>query len=66
VRVDLGEQEPRLLLDALDGIRAGDPAQRRLLAVGELDQRPGELRRVAACLPFIACQVGIVCAVRSA
>jgi hypothetical protein len=66
VRADLREQQPRLLLDALDGILAGDPTQRRLVAVGDLDERLGELGRVPACRPFIVCQAGIVCAVRSA
>jgi hypothetical protein len=50
MRVDLREQEPGLLLDAVDGVLAGDPAQRRLVAVGELDERPGELGRVPGLL----------------
>src|SRR5687767_3417749 len=52
VRVDLLEQEPGLLLDAFDGVLAGDPAQRRAVAVGELDERSGELGRVAG-LPAV-------------
>src|SRR5688572_213231 len=51
-RVDLGEAEPGLLLDAFDGILAGDPAQRWLVAFGQLDERSGELGRVA-CLPAV-------------
>src|SRR5688572_25357435 len=47
VRVDLREQEPGLGVDALHGVLAGDPAQRRLVALGELDERFGELGRVA-------------------
>src|SRR5215218_2681941 len=50
VRVDLCEQEPRLLLDLLDGVLAGDPAQRRLAGVDELDERGGQLRRVTGLL----------------
>src|SRR5215218_10271251 len=50
VRVDLGEEEPALLLDAFDGVLAGDPPQRRLVAVGELDERLSELCRVAGLL----------------
>src|SRR5215208_193979 len=52
VRVDLREQEPGLRLDALDGVLAGDPAQRRIVAVGELDETFGELDRVAG-LPAV-------------
>src|SRR3954447_1798952 len=84
VRVDLGEQQTGLLLDALDGVLAGDPAQPRLLARWQLRPRPGAQRSGGsspsasstsaraslagspACRPFIACQAGIVSAVRSA
>src|SRR5215211_4967415 len=52
VRVDLREQEPGLRLDALDGIVARDPTQRRIVTVGELDEPFGELDRVAG-LPAV-------------
>src|SRR5215217_7684349 len=47
MRVDLREQQPRLVLDALDHVLAGGPAQRRLSGTGQLDERPSELGRVA-------------------
>src|SRR5215218_2285949 len=48
VGVGLGEQLLGLLLEHPDGVDAGRPAQRRLGGAGELDQRSGELGRVAA------------------
>src|SRR3954465_76107 len=50
VRVDLREQQSRLVLDALDHVLAGRPAQRRLIGIGQLDQRARELGRVAGLL----------------
>src|SRR6266496_1242862 len=50
VGVDLGEHVLGLLLDDLDGVGAGDPAQRRLVLARELDQRLGELGGVTALL----------------
>src|SRR4051812_23506106 len=50
VRFDLREQTSGLLLDALDGVLAGNPAQRRLVAAGELNERSGELGRVPGLL----------------
>src|SRR3954451_19221595 len=47
VGVGLGEQLVSLLLEDPDGVGAGGPAPRRLVGVGELDQRPGELGGVA-------------------
>src|SRR4051812_14248094 len=50
VSIGLGEQESCLLLDRLHRVDAGDEAQRWLVLTGELDQRVGELGRVAALL----------------
>ena len=41
VGVGLGHQLLRLLLEGLDGVGAGRPAQRRLVAARECDQRLG-------------------------
>src|SRR4051812_43717847 len=68
VRVDLREQEAGLLLDTLDGVLAGDPAQRRIVVVAELDERSGELGRVASLLAVhraprwdrLRCALGLV------
>jgi hypothetical protein len=65
VGVGLGEQGLGFLLDGLDGVGAGGPAQRWLVLVGELDQRTGELGGSPPCLPFIPFQAVTVCSVRS-
>ena len=46
--VDLGEHRLSLLLDDLNRVSAGGPAQRRFVLAGEVDQRVGELGGVAA------------------
>src|SRR5690349_4103971 len=45
--VGLGEQFAGLGLGGLDGVRAGDEARQRPLLVGDAQQGPGELGRVA-------------------
>jgi hypothetical protein len=66
VGVDLREQQPRLLLDAST---ASSPATQRSggssLSASSTSAR-ASLAGSPACWPFIACQAGIVCAVRSA
>jgi hypothetical protein len=50
VGIDLVEQFPRLLFDTLDGVGAGDPAQRRLGLVGEVDECGCQLGGIAPLL----------------
>src|SRR6266498_378762 len=50
VDIDLREQVVGFLLDGLDSVGAGNPAQRRLLLVDDGDQSLRELRGVAALL----------------
>jgi len=66
VGVDLREQGLRLVLEGGDRVGTGGEARRRLVLAGELDERGGELRGVAACRPFMLFQPATVCAVRSA
>jgi hypothetical protein len=66
VGVDLGQEVLGLLLDGLDGVGAGDPAQRRLVPARELDQGVGELGGSLPCCPFMLFQTATVCSVRSA
>ena len=46
--VRLREQGPGLLLEGVDGVGAGGPAQRRLGLARELDERLGELGGVTS------------------
>src|SRR5438093_10013933 len=50
VGIDLREQVVGLLLDGLDRVRAGNPAQRRLLLADDGDKSLRELHGIAALL----------------
>jgi hypothetical protein len=65
VGVDLGKQGLGLLLGGGDGIGARGPAQRRLVLIGDRDQRLREFCGIPGCWPFIPCQTASVWALRS-
>jgi hypothetical protein len=66
VGIHLGEQILRFLLDAGDGVGAGDPAHRGLLWPASWTSAFASLAGSPPCWPFMLFHAVTVCLVRSA